>query len=85
MNNNELPKGMTIPHTEASENQPVPFHLGRGNYVAAIYQALQLIPVNIRILQCRIVERETLPPEVELVLHILGEKEAERLGPEIPD
>lgn len=84
-NNKEIPKGMTIPHTEASETQPVPFHLGRGNYVAAIYQALQLIPVNIRILQCRVVEREALPPEVELVLHILGEKEAERLGPEIPD
>lgn len=74
-NNKEIPKGMTIPNTEASETQPVPFHLGRGNYVAAIYQALQLIPVNIRILQCRVVEREALPPEVEITLRIEGEKD----------
>lgn len=72
--NNEFPKGMTPP--EAPENKnPVSFHLGRGNYVAAIYQALQIIPVNIRILQCKIVEREGLPPEVELTLRILDEKE----------
>ena len=83
MNHNELPKGKTIPHTEASENQPVPFHLGRGNYVAAIYQALQIIPVNIRILQCKVVEREGQPPEVELTLHILDEKEVKQVG--IPD
>ena len=76
---------MTIPETEASEKQPVPFHLGRGNYVAAIYQALQLIPVNIRILQCKVVEREGLPPEVELTLRILDEKEEECFAPEISD
>ena len=71
------------PQEAPEAKQPVPFHLGRGNYVAAIYQALQIIPVNIRILQCKVVEREGLPPEVELTLHILDEKEVKQVG--IPD
>ena len=82
MNHNELPKGMS-PQEAPEVTPPVPFHLGRGNYVAAIYQALQIIPVNIRILQCKVVEREGQPPEVELTLHILDEKEVKQGG--IPD
>ena len=77
---------MTIPESEAPDvTPPVPFHLGRGNYVAAIYQALQLIPVNIRILQCKVVEREGLAPEVELTLHILDEKEEKSVETEVSD
>ena len=75
-NSGELPKGMTIPDTEASEiKQPVPLRLGRGNYVAAIYQALGILPVEIRVDECIITERHGQEPEVRLVLRIIGDKE----------
>lgn len=77
-NSGELPKGMTIPEaeSEASEiKQPVPLHLGRGNYVAAIYQALGILPVEIIVDECIITERHGQEPEVRLVLRIIGDKE----------
>lgn len=73
--NRELPKGMCPP--EAPEiKQPVPLHLGRGNYVAAIYQALGILPIEIRVNECIVTERHGQEAEVKLTLHILGEREA---------
>jgi len=72
----ELPKGMS-PVSETPEiKQPVSFSLRRGNYVAAIYHALDLIPVEVRILKCIVIEQKGLPPEVELSLQIVDEEEA---------
>lgn len=72
--NSELPKGMSLP--EAPEiKKPVPLNLGHGNYVAAIYQALEILPVEIRVDKCLVLERHGMPPEVRLALRILGEKE----------
>lgn len=73
-NNKELPKGMVFPEPEAPEKQPVPLHLGRGNYVAAIYQALGILPVEIRVDECIITERHGQQPEVRLVLRVMGER-----------
>jgi len=55
--------------------QLVSFSLRRGNYVAAIYHALDLIPVEVRILKCTVIEQKGLPPEVELSLQIIDEEE----------
>jgi len=71
--NSELPKGMSFP--EAPETKkPVPLNLGCGNYVAAIRQALSILPVEICIDKCIIVERAGRCPEVRLTLTVLGEK-----------
>ncbi len=78
----ELPKGMIL-----SEVEPVqvsaPFNLGCSNYVQAIYHALEILPVEIRIEKCLVLEKHGMPPEVRLTLRVLGKKEAE--GVEISD
>lgn len=74
MKNDQLPKGMSLP--EAPElKQPVPFHLGRGNYVAAIYQAIESLPVEVIIYECTVTEHHGQDPKVQLTLRIVGEKE----------
>ncbi len=79
----ELPKGMSILEVEPIQVS-VPFNLGCSNYVQAIYHALEILPVEIRIEKCLVLERSGLPPEVRLTLYILGEKE-EAEGIEIFD
>ncbi len=83
MNQQELPKGMAFSDGPKIE-LPVTITLGQGNYIAAIYQALQLLPVNIRVEKCLVLEKHKTPPEVRLTLRVLGEKEA-RPGAEISD
>ncbi|MBT9137176.1 MAG: hypothetical protein DDT34_02263 [Firmicutes bacterium] len=75
MNQQELPKGMAF-SDEPKIELPVIITLGQGNYIAAIYQALQLLPVNIKIEKCLVLEKHKMPPEVRLTLSILGKKEA---------
>ncbi|MBT9174345.1 MAG: hypothetical protein DDT21_02759 [Syntrophomonadaceae bacterium] len=82
---NQLPKGMVWTLDKLDIKKPTLVFLRHGNYVAAIYQALDTLPVNIRILQCRVTERENVPAEIELTLQILDEKETEGSGPEISD
>ncbi|MBT9141989.1 MAG: hypothetical protein DDT29_00382 [Dehalococcoidia bacterium] len=65
---------------------PVTFTLGQGNYIAAVYQALETLPVEIRVEKCLVLERHGEPPEVRLTLRILGPKEeVECRGAEISD
>lgn len=71
--NGDLPKGMEIPQVP-EQKQPVPVTLARGNYVAAIYQALEILPVVVRVEECEIIERTGRPPEVKLSLLIFDEK-----------
>jgi hypothetical protein len=72
----EWPKGME-PLVEASAKNPAPLTLADGNYVGAIRQALNILPVEIRVDKCLVLERASRPPEVRLTLTILGEKEGE--------
>lgn len=72
----ELPKGMEIEIPEAPEIKPPALvNLRRGNYVAAIYQALEILPVEVRVEECTVFERAGQPPEVRLTLHVIREKE----------
>lgn len=72
---NELPKGMEPPEAPGQHNKPALLDLGIGNYVGAIRQALRLLPVEIRVNKCLVLEREGQYPEVRLSLTVLGEKE----------
>lgn len=66
---------MVFPEPEAPEiKQPVPLHLWQKNYVAAIYYALELLPVEMRVDECVVVERYGQLPEVRLVLRVIGER-----------
>ncbi len=69
----DLPKGMEPIKEEAEE--PKHISLMDGNYVAAIYQALDLLPVIIRIEKCIVVEQDGAMPEVNMTLVIEGEKQ----------
>ncbi|MBT9132801.1 MAG: hypothetical protein DDT33_01330 [Firmicutes bacterium] len=73
---NEFPKGMAIPEV-AAPKIVVPFNLGCGNYIQAIYQALDALPIEIRVEKCIVLEKHGEPPEVRLTLRILGTKEKE--------
>lgn len=76
-----LPKGMEPPLPERDpekENPPVPVSLAKGNYVAAIHQALSILPVEIKVEKCLVVERVGKPPEVRLDLVIVGEKDTKQ-------
>jgi len=75
---NKWPKGMEPPEALVESKKPAPLHLGRGNYVGAIRQALEILPVEIRVDRCLVLERDGRPPEVRLSLTILGEKEGYR-------
>lgn len=75
------PKGMVPPLPEPepeNEKPPAPVSLAQGNYVAAIHQALSILPVEIRVEKCLVVEKAGRPPEVRLDLVILGEKVTEK-------
>ncbi|MBT9156829.1 MAG: hypothetical protein DDT37_01820 [Firmicutes bacterium] len=74
MKQQELPKGMSFPD-EPNIELPVTFTLGRGNYIASIYQALEKLPIEIRVDKCVVLEAHGMPPEVRLTLRILGGKE----------
>lgn len=69
----ELPKGMTLPQPQ-QEEQPRPVSLADGNYVGAIYQALEILPLTVRIDRCQVIEGEGIMPQVELSLTITGER-----------
>jgi hypothetical protein len=69
----DLPKGME-PIKEEEPEQPKRISLLDGNYVAAIYQALDLLPVIVRIEKCIVVEQDGAMPEVDMTLIIEGEK-----------
>lgn len=74
----EIPKGMEPAITEAPPQAPVPpapLTLADGNYAGAIRQALDILPVKIRVDRCLVLERHGRPPEVCLRLTVLGEKE----------
>ncbi|MBT9132003.1 MAG: hypothetical protein DDT33_00511 [Firmicutes bacterium] len=70
---NEFPKGMAIPEAVVPKIV-VPFNLGCGNYIQAIYQALDALPIEIRVEKCIVLEKHGELPEVRLTLQILGEK-----------
>lgn len=76
----EYPKGMEIPKAPV-EKKPVPVSLAQGNYVAAIHKALNILPVEIKVGKCLVVERAGRMPEVRLDLVILGEKDMGELDP----
>ena len=80
-----LPKGMILPEAPGERRQIPLLCLGQVNYVAMIYEALEAIPVELRVTRCVIREDEGQMPEVRLVLHIMGVKEAEQIAPEISD
>ncbi len=69
----ELPKGMSLPDV-AEMKVPEPLTLRDDNYIAAIYQALEMLPIGIRIDRCVVQEAYEMPPEVKLILRILGER-----------
>jgi hypothetical protein len=76
----ELPKGMEPPEVnneapEKEEKKPAPVSLAQGNYIAAIHQALSILPVEVNVEKCLVVERAGRPPQVRLDLVILGEKD----------
>lgn len=70
----ELPKGMLFTGV-VDVKTPKLLNLRNGNYIAAIYQALELLPVEIRVDKCLVLENHGIPPKVRLTLQILGEKE----------
>lgn len=70
----ELPKGMTLPQPQ-QEERPRPVSMADGNYVGAIYQALEMLPVKVQVERCQVTEGEGIMPKVELSLIIIGEKE----------
>lgn len=72
----EWPKGMEPPIEAPEQKKPAPLNLADGNYAGAIRQALGILPVEIRVDKCLVLERAGRPPEVRLTLTILGEKEA---------
>lgn len=74
----KLPKGMEIEVEEVEVKKPVT--LKDGNYVAAIYQALDLVPVEIRIRKCVVIESDNDSANVKLELEIGGEKGGEGDG-----
>ncbi len=68
---NELPKGMLL--TDMIDvKTPEPLSLRNNNYIAAIYRALELLPIELVILKCIILEKHRMSPEVRLTLQILG-------------
>jgi hypothetical protein len=69
----ELPKGMMPPETP-EKKEPVVLSLADGNYVGAIRKALDVLPVEIKVDKCLVLERNKRPPQVRLTLTILGEK-----------
>jgi len=75
----ELPKGMApsmpIEHSAKAPEVPAPLTLAGGNYAGAIRQALDILPVRIRVDRCLVLERHGRAPEVALRLTVLGEKE----------
>ncbi len=76
MKQQELPKGMSF-SDEPKIELPAIFTLRQWNYIASIYQALEMMPVEIRVDKCLALERHGEPPEVRLTLYILGEKREE--------
>ncbi len=81
---NELPKGMEPPEVQAESKKPAPLHLGQGNYVGAIRQALGILPVEIRVDRCVVLEQHGQMPRVRLSLTILGEKKVGEEEHEVP-
>ncbi len=71
----DLPKGMQIERPEAPARPPAPLTLAEGNYAGAIRTMLRHLPVNVRVDRLVAIERDGLPPVVNLTLTILGEKE----------
>jgi len=69
----ELPKGMMPPETP-EKKEPVFLSLADGNYVGAIRKALDVLPVEIQVDKCLVLERNKRPPQVKLTLTILEEK-----------
>ncbi len=69
---NQLPKGMAF--VEAIEEKTLSYSLAQSNYVAAIYEALEVLPIEVVVSKCIVVEKTGIPPEVRLTLRILGEK-----------
>lgn len=74
---NEFPKGMIPTAPEKAPEPPAPLTLADGNYAGAIRQALDILPVEVRVDRCVIVERAGRHPDVRLSLTILGEKGGE--------
>lgn len=74
----EMPKGMAPPisieQSAKAPEIPAPLTLADGNYAGAIRQALDILPVRIRVDRCLVLERHGRPPEVVLRLTVLGEK-----------
>lgn len=70
----ELPKGMSLP-LPTQEERPRPVSMADGNYVGAIYQVLEMLPVVVRVDRCQVTEGEGMMPQVELSLTVVGEKE----------
>ena len=64
-----LPKGMIPPEPEG------PVTLADGNYGAAIRAALSVLPVEIRVDRCVIVERDGHSPTVRMSLTVLPKRE----------
>lgn len=69
----DLPKGME-PLKEEQPVQPKCISLLDGNYVAAIYKALEMLPVIVRVEKCVVIEQDGAMPEVDMTLIIEGEK-----------
>ena len=78
-----IPKGMEPPETP-EKKEPVFLSLADGNYVGAIRKALDVLPVEIRVDKCLVIERDGRPPQVKITLTIIGEKKGgdagERVG-----
>jgi len=70
----DIPKGMTHPVLEQEKPRKV-VTLADGNYVGAIHQALSILPVEVRVDRCNVLEEYGQAPKVELTLTITGEKE----------
>lgn len=71
--NMEFPKGME-PLKEEKPEEPKHISLSDGNYVAAIYKALEMLPVIVRVEKCIVIEQDGAMPEVNMTLVIEGEK-----------
>ena len=80
----QLPKGMMPPETP-ERKEPVFISLADGNYVGAIRKALDVLPVEIQVDKCLVLERAKRPPQVRLTLTILGEKGGDEIEREDTD
>ncbi len=70
----QLPKGM-VPPVKPAEEKPKHVTMADGNYVAAIYKALEILPVEVRVDRCQVLEEYGRPPRIDLALTVTGEKE----------